>query len=124
MPCRLRFLVTGAGGNLGRKLVAALAAAPWCARVVALDLAARPDALPGTGAEKVQVVAGDLTDATGGWTESFAGVGACIHFAAQNPDVNATWSEAARSFDMDCPTSAWWPFGMGCGGSSSRPRTT
>jgi NAD(P)-dependent dehydrogenase (short-subunit alcohol dehydrogenase family) len=94
MPHPSSVLVTGAGGNLGRKIVAALAAAPWVKRIVALDVKAS------AGGDKVSVVTGDLTQGAAPWTEAFAGVDACIHLAAQNPDVDATWSEAANSFDM------------------------
>ena len=99
-PLPSSVLVTGARGNIGRKIVAALADASWCRRIVALDLMASPESIPSVGAEKVSAVTGDLTRATAPWTEAFAGVDACIHLAAQNPDVNATWSEAAHSFDM------------------------
>ena len=99
-PLPSSVLVTGARGNLGRKIVAALAGASWCRRIVALDLTAGPESIPPVGAEKVSAVTGDLTQATAPWTEAFAGIDACIHLAAQNPDVNATWNEAAHSFDM------------------------
>ncbi|WP_201842245.1 NAD-dependent epimerase/dehydratase family protein [Microvirga zambiensis] len=93
-------LVTGASGNIGRKIVEALAPAPWCNRIVALDLAASSDKFSPAAATKLQAVSGDLRHAVGDWTSAFIGIDACVHLAAQNPDVDASWSEAANSFDM------------------------
>lgn len=94
-PSSLRVLVTGAGGNLGRKLVAHLAAAPWCAAVVALDR----DAVT-FGDPKVRAVAVDLARRSSALDEAFAEVDAAVHLAAQRPYPDATWADAAASFDM------------------------
>ncbi|MBM1172596.1 NAD-dependent epimerase/dehydratase family protein [Microvirga arabica] len=92
-------LVTGAGGNLGRKLIADLLRREWCERVVALDRT-----LPATGSEgpaKVQWVEGDLATPTGpSLRGALAGIDAVVHFAAQNPYPDAPWSDASASFDM------------------------
>ncbi|MDX7951978.1 NAD(P)-dependent oxidoreductase [Lichenihabitans sp. Uapishka_5] len=90
-------LVTGAAGNLGRKLVSALLQAPWCRRVVGLDLAAVPES---SADDRLSFVTGDLTDPAGSWVEALVGLDAVVHLAAENPDVDATWLQAARSFDM------------------------
>lgn len=92
-------LVTGANGNLGRKIVAALAGAPWCREVVGVDLRTDPAAPEGAGA-KIRFVGGDLRDPDGTWRPALAGVEAVVHLAAENPDVDATWEQAARSFDI------------------------
>ena len=95
-----RVLVTGAAGNLGRKIIAALAGASWCRRIVGVDLRADPASFASDVASKLQLVAGDLADPQGAWRDGVAGVEAVIHLAAENPDVDATWEQAARSFDM------------------------
>ena len=90
-------LVTGAGGNLGQKLIAHLLAQDWCERIVALDRST-PSVTP---ADRVQWVAGDLADTSDvRWHEALAGVDAAVHFAAQNPYPDAPWSDASASFDM------------------------
>ncbi len=94
-PSALRILVTGAGGNLGRKLVAHLAAAPWCAAVVALDL--DPVAV---GHPKVHAVAVDLARRSSALDAAVASVDAVVHLAAQRPYPDATWLDGAVSFDM------------------------
>ena len=93
-------LVTGACGNLGRKIVAALAEQPWCHRIVGEDLRPEAASFPADLHAKLNLVAGDLTDGAGAWRDALAGVEAVIHLAAENPDVDATWLQAARSFDM------------------------
>jgi nucleoside-diphosphate-sugar epimerase len=90
-------LITGAGGNLGQKLIAHLLAQEWCERIVALDRSP-PSTTP---MDRVQWIAGDLTDPSDvQWREALAGVDAAVHFAAQNPYPDASWSDACASFDM------------------------
>jgi nucleoside-diphosphate-sugar epimerase len=91
-------LVTGAGGNLGQKLIAHLLAQDWCERIVALDRSAPASA---TGVDRVRWVEGDLADPSDvRWHEALAGADAAVHFAAQNPYPDAPWSDAYVSFDM------------------------
>ncbi|WP_262268224.1 NAD-dependent epimerase/dehydratase family protein [Microvirga yunnanensis] len=91
-------LITGAGGNLGQKLIAHLLAQDWCGRIVALDRSAPASPAPG---DRVQWVAGNLADpADASWREALGGVDAAVHFAAQNPYPDAPWSDACASFDM------------------------
>ena len=94
-PSPFRVLVTGANGNLGRKLVAHLAAAPWCSGVAALDIAAAAFAHP-----KVRAVALDLARPSPGLDAICAGVDAAVHLAAQRPYPDATWEDGAVSVDM------------------------
>ena len=89
-----RVLVTGGAGNLGSKVVGALTVAPWCREVIAIDRIGAADALG------LRRVAGDLRRADPAWTETFAGVDAVVHLAAQNPYPDATWTDSAASFDM------------------------
>ncbi|MFD0462893.1 NAD-dependent epimerase/dehydratase family protein [Microvirga aerilata] len=92
-------LVTGAGGNLGRKLIAGLVGQDWCERIVALDRTVPP--AESRGLAKVRWVEGDLGRPDGsGLREAFAGVDAVVHFAAQNPYPDAPWTDACASFDM------------------------
>ncbi len=92
-------LVTGAGGNLGQKLIAGLVGQGWCERIVALDRAIPPTA--NNGPDKVQWVEGDLAGAASSdLRDAFAGVDAVVHFAAQNPYPDAPWTDACASFDM------------------------
>ncbi len=93
---RKRIAVTGACGNLGRKLVRCCAAAEWCGELVALDLVPMPDA----GGKVVPVIA-DLSDRTDRrWLDAIRGVDAIVHFAARNPYVDATWQDMTASIDM------------------------
>lgn len=91
-------IVTGAGGNLGAKAVAALAAAPWCEKVIGFYSPNRTPPKPEN--DKIEIVVADLTDANGSWRQHLEGVDAVVHFAAKNPVPDSTWSEAAASFDM------------------------
>ncbi|HEY8565816.1 MAG TPA: NAD(P)-dependent oxidoreductase [Beijerinckiaceae bacterium] len=100
-----RIAVTGAGGNLGRKLIAHLVAeASWCEEIVALDRDdAALEALNGLADDRaipIRRVAADLTDARGDWRGALASVDAVVHFAAQNPYPGASWDDACLSFDM------------------------
>lgn len=91
-----RVLVTGAAGNLGRKLVPALLGAGW--DVVAADRACPPGAFPDDA--RVAPLAVDLAVASGTLREVVAGVEAVVHLAARNPMPDASWAEACTSFDM------------------------
>jgi NAD+ dependent glucose-6-phosphate dehydrogenase len=77
-------LITGACGNLGRKLRAA-----WddTYELVLLDIAATPD--------DPDVIPADLAEIDDEWIGYFHGVDTVIHLAA-NPDELATWEELER----------------------------
>jgi nucleoside-diphosphate-sugar epimerase len=93
-------LVSGACGNLGRKVIEALAAAPWCGRVIGID---RHDDNAGFSAEarsRLVLVAGDLTRPDGAWRQALSGVDAVVHLAFINPVPDASWGQSLASFDM------------------------
>jgi NAD+ dependent glucose-6-phosphate dehydrogenase len=77
-------LITGACGNIGRKLRAA-----WddTYELVLLDIAATPD--------DPDVIPADLAQIDDEWIGYFHGVDTVIHLAA-NPDEFATWEELER----------------------------
>ena len=91
----LRVAITGANGNIGRKLIAALLAAPEIAAIHAIDrdLAGLPphDA-------RLFLIQADLRGP--GLFDALAGIDAVIHLAAQNPYPDASWEDASASFDM------------------------
>ena len=93
-------LITGAGGNLGQKLISHLLARDWCERIVGLDHTVPPSsAIAPVG--RVEWVSADLTDPSETqWRDAFAGIDAVVHFAAQNPYPDAPWDDATASFDM------------------------
>ena len=94
-------LVTGAGGNLGGKLIATLGAATWCSRIIAVD---RPAALEAAGFEpshKIERRPINLVAASAqAHADAVTGADAIVHFAVTNPLPDATWEEAADSFAM------------------------
>ena len=97
--------VTGALGNLGWKLLLHLAACSDAPRLVALDYReadqARRDALrdAANGRQvEIEFVACDLQDWSDmRWRDAFDRVESVVHFAAQNPFPEASWS------DVDAP---------------------
>ena len=96
---RRRIAITGAQGNLGRKLIAAFDAARWCHSIVAIDRASPDGGFP--GAPKVSAVQADLTDRRDRrWTEAIGAADVIIHLAAQNPFPIASWQDSTASFDM------------------------
>jgi nucleoside-diphosphate-sugar epimerase len=76
-------LLTGAAGNLGRKLRAA-----WAGRyeLICLDL---------TPGDDPEIIAADLAVAEGAWTDLFDEADVVVHLAA-NPDEFASWEELER----------------------------
>ena len=95
----LNVLVTGAGGNLGRKLLEHFVAADWCRSVVGVSLTFGPDAIPSH--DKLRLVWADLSDSGDArWRAAFEGVDAVVHLAAQHPYPDASWPDSAASVDI------------------------
>lgn len=100
--------VTGALGNLGWKLLCHLAQTGRFTRLVGLDIvtadtnkAAELIALSPNDALDVEFIECDLTDwHDQRWQDALHTVESVIHFAALNPYPDATWLEAAISYDM------------------------
>ena len=91
--------ITGAQGNLGRKLIAAFETAAWCRSIVAIDQASPDGGFP--DASKVRAVQADLTDrGDPRWVEAIGAVDVIIHLAARNPYPTASWQDSTASFDM------------------------
>jgi nucleoside-diphosphate-sugar epimerase len=96
-----RVLITGAFGNLGKKLVAFLSNCAWCGDIVALDCRAPSQVLPAN----VQVVIADLADPKDeSWRHAFRGIDAVVHLAAQHASPRASSADAIASFDMTART--------------------
>lgn len=94
-----RIVITGAGGNLGRKLIAAFERAPWCRSIVAIDQAVHESGI--ADGSKVIAVQADLADRQDRrWVEAIGGAEVIVHLAAQNPYPTASWEDAIASFDM------------------------
>jgi nucleoside-diphosphate-sugar epimerase len=91
----LRVAITGANGNIGRKLIAALLAAPEIAAIHAID---RDVAGLSPHDARLFPIQADLRGP--GLLDALAGIDAVIHLAAQNPYPDATWEDASASFDM------------------------
>jgi nucleoside-diphosphate-sugar epimerase len=93
-------LVTGAGGNLGQKVIEALARQPWCKKVIGIDRTGDYSRFSSEARTRLELVKGDLTQRSGEWTERMSEVDAVIHFAALHPLPDATWQQALASYDM------------------------
>src|ERR1700722_3954871 len=91
----LRVAITGANGNLGRKLIAAFLKAPEIAVIHAVD---QDVAGLSSEASRVIPVTADLRRPLP--ADALAALDAVVHLAAQNPYPDATWEDASASFDM------------------------
>jgi nucleoside-diphosphate-sugar epimerase len=90
-----RVAITGANGNLGRKLIAAFLAAPDIAAIHAID---RDVAGLSPHDPRLSPIQADLRGPA--LLDALAGMDAVIHLAAQNPYPDASWEDASASFDM------------------------
>jgi nucleoside-diphosphate-sugar epimerase len=91
----LRVAITGANGNIGRKLIAGLLAVPEIAAIHAID---RDVAGLSPHDARLVPIQADLRGP--GLLDALAGINAVIHLAAQNPYPDASWEDASASFDM------------------------
>lgn len=91
----MHVVVTGAAGNLGRKLRAHLAEADWCDSVVVIDK------VPLVLASKEQGLVADLTDgADRGWLRAVREADAVVHLAATDASARSGWTHGRDSFGM------------------------
>ena len=91
----LRIAITGANGNLGRKLIAAFLGAPDIAAIHAIDRE-----MGGVSPHDARLfpIQADLRGPA--LVDTLVGMDAVIHLAAQNPYPDASWEDASASFDM------------------------
>jgi len=96
-----RVLITGAGGNLGRKLIGHLSRADWCKTIIAVDISSQAlDGISDAGG-KLERVSADLSDAGDAhWRNAIERADAIVHFAAQYPYPDASWDDSCVSLDM------------------------
>ena len=78
--------ITGAAGNIGRKLAAHFASLGWTLRLL--------DRVADAG-----IAAADLLDADAGWAGAFAGADAVIHLAGHASQFG-DWRQAQENIDM------------------------
>lgn len=95
-----KIMVTGAGGNLGQKVVEALTRTEWCEQVIGVDRSGDYTKYSDVARKRLRLVGGDLTQRSGAWVEAMGEVDAVIHFAASNPLPDSTWLQAMASYDM------------------------
>lgn len=93
-------VVSGACGNLGRKVIEALAATPWCERIIGIDRHDDISAFSVEARSRLTLGVGDLTRREPAWCEALAGADAVVHLAANNPAPDASWAQALASVDM------------------------
>jgi nucleoside-diphosphate-sugar epimerase len=93
-------LITGAHGNLGRKLTDHLLQTGWCETVLAVE---RPGSHhPSTDRRLVHVEADLSNPADTRWRAAMAEAEGVVHLAARNPNPDSSWDDATVSFDMTC----------------------
>jgi nucleoside-diphosphate-sugar epimerase len=93
--------ITGACGNLGRKLIATLLETAWCERIIAIDRENGANGEPDHARGRVVRVTADLLDMEDlRWRDAIAEAEGVVHLAAQNPYPDAGWDDASASFDM------------------------
>ena len=97
-----RVLITGAGGNLGYKMVEHLASADWCSGIIGIDRHGDAfGALRAVGGGKLETVVADLADPNdAAWRKALGQTDAVVHLAAQNSNPDSSWDDACASLDM------------------------
>ena len=69
-----KIMVTGAGGNLGQKVVEALARTEWCEQVVGVDRSGDYSKYSDDARKRLRLVGGDLTQRGGEWVDAIGDV--------------------------------------------------
>lgn len=93
-------LVTGATGNIGAKLVEALALTPWCERIIGIDKITDGHCFSPAAKQKLNLIGADLSVSDLAWTGGFQDIDAVIHLASANPLPDSGWEDALVSSDM------------------------
>jgi nucleoside-diphosphate-sugar epimerase len=97
----MRIFVSGAGGNLGGKLIAHLCEQSWCEAVVGVDVNTQGTEQSPKGSAKLSLARADLTVPTDHrWRDLLAGSDAIVHLAVANVYPDCSWEDAATSFAM------------------------
>ena len=92
-------LVTGAGGNLGSRVVARLVERAWCETIYCLDV--RPMTGGAFDSPKCRRIVADLGDSRQrAWQEAAEAANAIAHFAVRNPAPDGTWDDTVIAIDM------------------------
>lgn len=107
-------VVTGALGNLGQKLIRHLASHPEIGRITGIDAQSAPEGLasalrrsiangtPESPPAELAFVTGDMRNWDDRhWREPVDACHTIVHLAAQVPNADATWDDAAVSLDMN-----------------------
>jgi nucleoside-diphosphate-sugar epimerase len=92
--------VTGACGNLGRKVIEAFAQTAWCHHIIGVDLQDDASGFSPAARSRLALTRGDLTRPEPAWRDALATADAVVHLAARNPQPHASWAESMASFDM------------------------
>ena len=92
--------VTGACGNIGRKVIEAFAQTAWCQRIIGVDLQDDASAFSPEARSRLALIRADLTRPEPAWRDALATADAVVHLAARNPQPDASWAESMASFDM------------------------
>lgn len=95
-----KVVVTGAAGNVGRKLVNHFAHDSRCERVIAVDNTPFTEEFPEAIRSKVHLVECDLLALSNESYGIFGGADIIVHLAAKNPHTDAKWCDAAASVEM------------------------
>lgn len=92
--------ITGADGNVGRKLVSCFLSDDRCERIYAIDKYWRGGRGSNFDNPKVVAIESDLLSITGEWRRAVQNADAIVHLAAQNPHTDASWVDATASMEM------------------------